>query len=158
VVIDAGLTLVVGTHPTPIIINTVFRTDPSVAPMTLFARSRAFYAAIGHRFTLLTSDHVDADLNSAAEANGWSMVAKLPAMVCRSPLPDRPIPARTIIRRADPRADIGPSVPSCGRDSPRMQTRQPRSMRSSRRRPPLTCPIPLPSSLPSTGATPQRRW
>jgi len=106
VVIDAGLTLVVGTHPTPIIINTVFRTDSSVAPMTLFARSRAFYAAIGHRFTLLTSDHVDADLNSAAEANGWSMVAKLPAMVCRSALPDRPIPAGTVIRRADPRADI----------------------------------------------------
>ena len=66
---DAGLTFVVGTHPSPVIINTVFRMDPSVAPMGLFARSRAFYQAVGHRFTMLTSDHADADLEDAAEAS-----------------------------------------------------------------------------------------
>lgn len=105
-VVEAGLDFVVGTHPTPIIINTVFRTDRSVPPTALFARSRAFYAAIGHRFTLLTSDYADADLNDAAAANGWSMVAKLPAMVCRSAVPDRQLPAGASIRRADPRVDI----------------------------------------------------
>jgi len=102
VVVDAGLTFVVGTHPTPIIINTVFRTDPSVAPMELFAHSQAFYEANGHRFALLTSDPADADLNAAAETNGWSMAAKLPAMVCRSPVPDRPLPAGASLRRTDP--------------------------------------------------------
>ncbi|MBA3740719.1 MAG: GNAT family N-acetyltransferase [Chloroflexi bacterium] len=107
VVVDAGLTFVVGTHPTPIIINTVFRTDPSVAPMELFAHSQAFYEAIGHRFALLTSDPADADLNAAAETNGWSMAAKLPAMVCRSPVPDRPLPAGASLRRTDPLVDIG---------------------------------------------------
>lgn len=106
VVVDAGLTFVVGTHPTPIIINTVFRTDPSVAPMDVFARSQAFYEAIGHRFTLLTSDHADADLNDAAEAGGWLMAIQVPAMVCRSAVPDRPLPAGASIRRADPLADI----------------------------------------------------
>jgi len=106
VVIDAGLTFVVGTHPSPIIINTVFRTDPSVAPMDVFARSQAFYEAIGHRFTLLTSDHADADLEAAAEASGWLTAIKVPAMVCRSPLPDGPLPAGASIRRADPLVDI----------------------------------------------------
>jgi len=106
VVVDAGLTFVVGTHPTPIIINTIFRTDPSVAPTELFARSQASYGAIGHRFTLLTSDHADADLDDAAEASGWSMAIEVPAMVCRSAVPDRPLPAGASIRRADPLVDI----------------------------------------------------
>ena len=106
VVIDAGLTFVVGTHPSPIIINTVFRTDPSVAPMDVFARSQAFYEAIRHRFTLLTSDHADADLEAAAEASGWLMAIKVPAMVCRSAVADRPLPAGASIRRADPLVDI----------------------------------------------------
>jgi hypothetical protein len=70
VVVDAGLTFVVGTHPTPIIINTVFRTHPSVAPLELFARSQAFYKAIGHRFTLLTTDHADATQCGADRAHG----------------------------------------------------------------------------------------
>jgi ribosomal protein S18 acetylase RimI-like enzyme len=106
VVVDAGLTFVVGTHPTPIIINTVFRTDPSVAPTALFARSQAFYRAIGHRFTLLTSDHADADLDDAAEASGWLMAIELPAMVCRSAVPDRRMPAGASIRRVDPLVDV----------------------------------------------------
>lgn len=103
--VEAGLTFVVGTHPTPIIINTVFRTDPSVTPLELFARSQAFYTAISHRFTLLTADHADADLNDAAKANGWLMASKLPAMVCPSAIPDRPLPAGASIRRADPQVD-----------------------------------------------------
>jgi GNAT superfamily N-acetyltransferase len=104
--VDAGLTFVVGTHPTPVIINTVFRTDPSVGPMGLFARSRAFYQAVGHRFTMLTSDHADADLEDAAEASGWLMAIELPAMVCRSAVPDGSIPAGASLRRADPLLDI----------------------------------------------------
>jgi ribosomal protein S18 acetylase RimI-like enzyme len=106
VVIDEGVTFVVGTHPTPIIINTVFRTDPSLAPMALFARSQAFYRALGHRFTLLTSDHADTDLDDAARASGWTLAIELPAMVCRAAVPDRPLPAGASIRRADPPVDI----------------------------------------------------
>ena len=106
VVVDNGLTFVVGTHPTPIIINTVFRTEPGVAPLKVLARSRAFYEAIGHGFTMLTSDHADADLIDAAQANGWTMAIEVPAMVCRSAVPDRPLPVGASIRRADPVVDI----------------------------------------------------
>ena len=106
VVVDAGLTFIVGTHPTPIVINTVIRTDRAVRPHDVFERSRDFYRSIGHRFALLTSDHVDADLDAAAAASGWLMAIGLPAMVCRSAIPDRPVPTGVSIRRADPAIDI----------------------------------------------------
>lgn len=106
VVRDAGVTLIVGTHPTPIIINTVIRTDPTAAPGDVLGRSRAFYAAVGHGFTLLTSDHADGDLDEAAAAAGWTKALELPVMVCRSPLPDGSSPTGVSLRRADPVADI----------------------------------------------------
>lgn len=106
VVADRGLTYLVGSHPTPIIINTVFRTDTAVEPADVLARSRAFYRSIGHGFTLLTSDHSDQDLNAAAEAAGWQMAIELPVMVCRSVLPDLPLPPGASVRRADPIRDI----------------------------------------------------
>jgi ribosomal protein S18 acetylase RimI-like enzyme len=106
VVEDAGLTYLVGSHPTAAIINTVFRTDQSVSPADLLSRSREFYGAIGHSFALLTSDHADADLNAEAKSSGWTMAIELPAMVCRAALPDKPTPFEVSLRRADPRADI----------------------------------------------------
>jgi ribosomal protein S18 acetylase RimI-like enzyme len=106
VVEDAGLTYLVGSHPSAAIINTVFRTDPSVSPADLLSRSREFYQGIGHGFTLLTSDHSDADIDAEAKAGGWTMAIQLPAMVCRAPLPDKPTPFQVSLRRADPRADI----------------------------------------------------
>jgi ribosomal protein S18 acetylase RimI-like enzyme len=105
-VVDDGLTYVVGSHPTPAIINTVFRTDPRVIPADVLARTREFYSALGHGFTLVTSDHSDADLIQAADAGGWTMAIKLPAMVCRAPLAGSPMPAGVSLRRAEPRADI----------------------------------------------------
>jgi len=106
VVTDGGLTYLVGSHPTPIIINTVFRIDPAVPPADVLARSRAFYRSIGHEFTMLTSDQSDQDLNDAAEDAGWQMAVKLPVMVCRSVLPGLPLPTGVSIRRADPVGDI----------------------------------------------------
>ena len=103
---EHGLTFVVGSHPTPIIINTVFRTDPTVPPMELFARSQAFYESTGNRFTLLTSEPKDADLAEAAEATGWLMAIEVPAMVCRSPIANLTLPASASLRHADPRGDI----------------------------------------------------
>jgi ribosomal protein S18 acetylase RimI-like enzyme len=105
-VLDGGLTYIVGSHRTPVIINTVFRTEPRVAPADLFARSREFYAGLGHGFTLVTSDHSDADLEEAADAGGWTMAMKLPAMVCRAPRSGNPSPAGISLRHADPTADI----------------------------------------------------
>jgi GNAT superfamily N-acetyltransferase len=106
VVVDGGLTFVVGSHSTPIIINTAIRTDPRVAPAVVLARSREFYAGLGHGFTLLTSDHADADLERAARAGGWTMAIELPTMVCRAPLSGMPMTAGVAIRRAEPTADI----------------------------------------------------
>jgi ribosomal protein S18 acetylase RimI-like enzyme len=106
VVVNGGLTFVVGSHPTPIIINTAFRTNPGVAPADALSRSREFYAALGHGFTFVTSDHVDSDLDEAASASGWTIAIKLPTMVCRTPLAGKPMPAGVSIRRADPAADV----------------------------------------------------
>lgn len=106
VVQDAGLTYLVGSHPSAAIINTVFRTDWSVSPAEVLSRSRDFYRGISHRFALLTSDHSDADVNAEAKASGWTMAIELPAMVCREPLPDKPTTLEVSLRRADPRADI----------------------------------------------------
>lgn len=106
VVADDGLTCIVGTHPTPIIINTVFRTDSGVAPADVLARGREFYAGLRHGFSLVTSDHSDRDLDEAADAAGWTMAIKLPAMVCSEPRPGSPLPAGVSLRHADPRADI----------------------------------------------------
>jgi GNAT superfamily N-acetyltransferase len=106
VVERGGLTCVVGTDPSPIIINTAVRTGPTLAPGAVFSGSRAFYASIGHGFTLLTSDWRDADLNAAAAANGWQLVIELPVMVCLAPLPGRPLPEGATVRRADPTIDL----------------------------------------------------
>jgi ribosomal protein S18 acetylase RimI-like enzyme len=106
VVVDGGLTFVVGSHPTPIIINTAFRTDPRVAPAIVLARSREFYAGLGHGFTLQTADHSDQDVEKAAREGGWMMAIELPTMVCRTPLSAKPMPAGVSVRRADPTADI----------------------------------------------------
>ena len=96
----------VGSHPTPIIINTAFRTDPRVAPADALARSRTFYGALGHGFTLGTSDHADADLEGAAAEAGWTRAIELPAMVRRARLADRCLPAGASIRRVDPSLEI----------------------------------------------------
>ena len=106
IVEDRGITYVVGTDPTPVIVNSAFRTDPTVAPPDLLARSRAFYSDVGHQFTLVTSDHVDADVIEVAGSSGWIMALDLPAMACRSRLPDRPLPSGVSLRRADPVGDI----------------------------------------------------
>jgi ribosomal protein S18 acetylase RimI-like enzyme len=105
-IVDRGLTYIVGSHPTPTIINTVFRTDPGVAPADLFARSRGFYAGLGHGFGLVTSDHSDADVDDAAATAGWTLAITLPAMVCRSPRSGEPPLAGVSVRHADPTADI----------------------------------------------------
>jgi ribosomal protein S18 acetylase RimI-like enzyme len=103
---DRGITYVVGTDPTPVIINSAFRTDPTVTPADLLARSRAFYSGLGHQFTLVTSDDLDADVREGAAASGWTMALALPAMVCRNRLPERPLPPGASLRRVDPVADI----------------------------------------------------
>jgi ribosomal protein S18 acetylase RimI-like enzyme len=103
---DRGITYVVGTDPTPVIVNSAFRTDPTVPATDLLARSRAFYSGLGHQFTLVTSDHFDTDVMEAAAASGWIMALDLPVMVSRNRLPDRPIPPGVSIRRADPVGDI----------------------------------------------------
>jgi ribosomal protein S18 acetylase RimI-like enzyme len=106
VIVDRGLTFIIGSHPTAAIINTAFRTDPTVAPADVLGRTRDLYAGLGHGFALVTSDHADADLDSAAEAVGWTMAIKLPSMVCRTPRSGGSAPVGVSIRRADPTADI----------------------------------------------------
>lgn len=106
VLVDKGVTFLVGSDPTPLIINTVFRTDPSVSPGTVLDRGRALYESIGHGFTLVTSDHSDGDLDQAAAAADWQVAIELPVMIRRERIADRPLPAGASLRRVDPGDDL----------------------------------------------------
>ena len=89
IVEESGVAYVIGSHPSPVIINTAFRVDRGVAPEHVLRRSRERYSSLGHGFTLVTSDHADADLIAAARAAAWTLALEVPAMVCRSRLGDR---------------------------------------------------------------------
>lgn len=106
VVERGGLTCVVGTNASPVIINTAVRMDPTVAPRAVFSGSRSVYASVDHNFALLTSDWCDADLNAAAASDGWHQAIELPVMVCSAPLPPQTVPEGATVRRADPTIDL----------------------------------------------------
>jgi ribosomal protein S18 acetylase RimI-like enzyme len=105
-IVDDGITFIVGAHPSPIIVNTAFRTDPGVDAGIVVERSLELYGGLGHGFALVTSDHGDADLAEAAATAGLTRVLDLPAMVCRARIPDHALPAGIDVRRADPERDI----------------------------------------------------
>lgn len=103
---ESGVAYLIGSDPTPVIVNSVFRVAAGVGPEHLLRRSRELYGSIGHDFSLVTNDHADSDLVAAALASGWSRVLSLPAMVCSSRLEERGLPPGCSIRRADPIRDI----------------------------------------------------
>lgn len=85
-----GLTLVTGSHPSPVIANVAFRTaeerspDPSARVLVLVARH---FAGVGHGAALMTSEGRDADLEAMASVAGWRVIVELPVMVVDAPLP-----------------------------------------------------------------------
>ena len=106
VIVEDGITFIVGAHPSPVIVNSVFRTDVRRDAASVLERSVELYGSMGHGFGLVTSDHTDADLIDAATTAGWTAVLDVPAMVRRARVPDGPLPPGVEVRRAEPERDI----------------------------------------------------
>lgn len=76
-----GILCVANRAPSPVIVNTAFRTDPSVPAALALERIDAFFGARGHGYSVYAADHGDADLEAAASSRGLEQVVELPAMV-----------------------------------------------------------------------------
>ena len=99
-----GVVACLGVHPSPIVTNTAWRTDPATDPATVLRVLDEVYGDAGFVGSLLTSARTDADLELAAEASGRHIAVELPVMtVDRAGLMTPPSMA---IRRVDPIADI----------------------------------------------------
>lgn len=106
---DVGLVLITGVHPSPVIVNTAFRTqrDPGVPAPAILERVAGHFSAVGHGASLMTAEHNDRDLEEAASSAGWRAVITLPGMVVRTPL-GRPSPPEEVsLRWVDPARDLG---------------------------------------------------
>jgi GNAT superfamily N-acetyltransferase len=103
-----GVVACLGVHPSPIVTNTTWRSDPATDPGEALRTIDAIYAAAGFKSTLLTSSRTDADLEAAAVASGRVPAEELPVMVAnRHAEPsDWPAPTGTSVRRLDPVADL----------------------------------------------------
>lgn len=105
-----GMLLVIGPHPSPIIVNTAFRTEATVAPEVALTRTIERYRALGHAFSLITRGHADEDLEQAAADAGWRRALTFPGMVVEAPLPDRAPRPGAVLRRVDPRRDLESAI------------------------------------------------
>ncbi len=106
----AGLTLIIGTHPSPSIVNTILRTGPVADPRAALAEAVEVFHSIGHGTSLMTSSHADAELAAAASAAGWTCVFELVGMILERPVPASsmaPVAEGTTVFEADPEADLG---------------------------------------------------
>ena len=101
-----GLTLIIGTHPSPVIVNTILRTGPVADPAAALQAGRAEYDAIGHGVSLMTSAHADDVLARAAAGAGWTPVFELVGMILDRPIPETAMPAGALVFEADPVADL----------------------------------------------------
>ena len=105
----AGLTLIIGTHPSPSIVNTILRTGPVPDPRAALAEAAEVFHSIGHGTSLMTSSHADAELAAAAAATGWTCVFELVGMILDRPVPASsmlPVAEGTTVFAADPEADL----------------------------------------------------
>ena len=101
-----GLTLVIGTHPSPVIVNVILRSGPVNDPPAALEFARATFAAIGHGTSLVTSSHADGPLAAAAAAAGWTSVFELVGMILDEPIAVGDVPAGVRLFQADPVADL----------------------------------------------------
>lgn len=77
----------------PVGMNAATRLDDQVPAATVIATADAWFAARGRGWSIAVRDTpADADLAEAAEAAGLLPLLEAPEMVCRSRLPDVPVP------------------------------------------------------------------
>ena len=101
-----GLTLVIGRHPSPVVVNSIFRTGVVRDPAAALESARMTFAEIGHDMSLLTSSHADGAIAQAASDAGWVQLFDLVGMILDEPIPAEPVPAGSVVFEADPIADL----------------------------------------------------
>jgi GNAT superfamily N-acetyltransferase len=105
-----GVVACLGVHPSPIVTNTAWRSEPTADPAHVIRTIDAIYREAGFVGSLLTSSRSDEDLEAAAGRVGRHVVVELPVMVMERPAaptmwPPPPPPA-TAARAIDPVADL----------------------------------------------------
>jgi len=101
-----GLTMVIGLHPSPAVVNSIFRTGVVSDPAAALESARMTFAEIGHDMSLLTSSHADGATAQAASDAGWVRLFDLIGMILDAPIPAGPVPAGSVVFEADPVADL----------------------------------------------------
>jgi GNAT superfamily N-acetyltransferase len=101
-----GLTLVIGLHSSPVVVNSIFRSGVVGDPGAALEFARRTYASIGHGMSLLTSSHADAAIARAAGEAGWQRLFDLVGMILDRPIPAGPELAGAMVFEADPVADL----------------------------------------------------
>ncbi len=104
-----GVVACVGVHPSPIVTNTAWRSDPAIDPIEVIRAIDGVYRDAGFGGSLLTSSRTDPDLERAAERAGRHLAATLPVMVldagqARPASP--PMPTGISARRLDANVDL----------------------------------------------------
>jgi len=82
---EDGVLCVANRSPSPVIVNTAFRTDPAIPAHAVLERVDAYYKTREHGYCIYAADHGDADLVAAALERGLEHFIDLPEMVLDAP-------------------------------------------------------------------------
>lgn len=97
-----GVVACIGVHPSPIVVNTGWRADPTADPRDAVQAIQAIYEEVGYAGAILTSSSTDADVDVAAAEAGRHVAIELPVMVLErtaSRLSDWPVPPGAEVRK-----------------------------------------------------------
>ncbi len=104
---EDGVLLFAGASDFPAYNNGVLRVDDTVPGDELIARARDFFAARGRGFSVWARDTgEDEDIKIAAEAALIGAFGDSPQMICRTRLPERPLPDGVEIRMVEDAAGV----------------------------------------------------
>ena len=101
-----GLTMMIGRHPSAVIVNTIFRTGLVSDPAAALAFALRQFTSVGHEVSLLTTSHADAAIARAARDAGWERLFDLVGMVLDAPIPSGSEPAGAVVFDMDPAIDL----------------------------------------------------
>lgn len=104
VVRQDGLVLVVGSDPSPVIVNTILTVAGDVG-LPALERALELYREAGHVPSLMTRDHRDAALHEVLPAAGWQPLLTLPGMILEARPPREPSPSDVEVHAVERDAD-----------------------------------------------------
>ena len=103
---EGGVCCFAGDSDWPAYNNGVLRYDDATPGPEVIERAQAFFGPRRRGFSLWSRNQpVDDDLTAAVAAAGCAPLFSYPQLICRAPLPEKPLPAGTEIRTvSDPEA------------------------------------------------------